>query len=232
MVQPDVAALLLGDRLLIEQGLLSRVLISAPASLAGTRFWHEPRPESDKAVSTYSEALMTLFDDPASMTPGTINELAPRALLLSEKARATWISFADDVERQMAPERGYASIRGLANKLGECAARIAAVLTVVDRPKAGEIALEQMEAGIEFSRYYAAEAMRLLGVVEDEPELLLAQQTLEWLRARSGLISLRDVYRNGPRAIRSAKAAGRVMALLEEHGHVRRDGNAWTVVQS
>ena len=34
MVQPDVAALLLGDRLLIEQGLLSRVLISAPASLA------------------------------------------------------------------------------------------------------------------------------------------------------------------------------------------------------
>jgi Protein of unknown function (DUF3987) len=39
MAQPDVAALLLGDQLLVAQGLLSRILLSAPASLTGTRLW-------------------------------------------------------------------------------------------------------------------------------------------------------------------------------------------------
>jgi Protein of unknown function (DUF3987) len=243
MVQPDVASLLLGDRMLIEQGLLSRVLICAPASLAGTRLWHEPAPESDLALSTYTAALMTLFDDPAQMTPGTINELAPRALALSSKARALWIVFADDTERKMAPGGDYESIRGLANKLPEHAARIAAVLTVIDQPKTNEVSSEKMDAGIELARYYAAEALRLLGVVEDDPELSLARRVLEWLGTRAGLVALPDVYREGPRAVRTAKAARRIMSVLEEHGHIERiEGgaevnglwrrDAWKVVSS
>ena len=37
MAQPDVAAILLSDRLLLEQGLLSRLLVTAPDTTAGTR---------------------------------------------------------------------------------------------------------------------------------------------------------------------------------------------------
>ena len=44
MAQPDVAAMLLSDPLLAEQGLLSRVEVLAPESTAGTRFWHDPAP--------------------------------------------------------------------------------------------------------------------------------------------------------------------------------------------
>jgi hypothetical protein len=39
MVQPDVAAMWFGDSLLIEQGILTRVLLTAPEPASGTRMW-------------------------------------------------------------------------------------------------------------------------------------------------------------------------------------------------
>ena len=46
MVQPGVAERLLSDSELLSQGLLSRVLVTAPTAAAGTRFWREPLPMS------------------------------------------------------------------------------------------------------------------------------------------------------------------------------------------
>jgi hypothetical protein len=48
MAQPVVADILFRDRLLAEQGLLSRVLVSAPDSAAGTWLWHEEKQETDR----------------------------------------------------------------------------------------------------------------------------------------------------------------------------------------
>jgi hypothetical protein len=53
MVQPDVAGMMLNDRLLADQGLLSRFLITAPDSVAGLRPWHEPSPASEIALKRY-----------------------------------------------------------------------------------------------------------------------------------------------------------------------------------
>jgi hypothetical protein len=50
MAQPEVAATLLSDRLLLDQGLLSRALVSAPATAAGSRLWRDPVPESAAAL--------------------------------------------------------------------------------------------------------------------------------------------------------------------------------------
>jgi hypothetical protein len=222
MAQPDAAALLLADALLIEQGLVSRFLISAPESIAGTRLWRDPAPESDISIKTYGAGLLTLLEDPPPLAPGKVNELTPRALVLSQAARKHWIEFADEVERRVAPGGEFESIRGLANKLAEHAARIAGVLAVVEQPKTGEITAAHLEAGIELARYYAAEALRLHGVASDTPELLLAGRVLEWLRGWQGPVSLPDVHRNGPQAIRNAKLAGEVMKTLEEHGHLER----------
>jgi hypothetical protein len=45
--------MLLNDRLLADQGLLSRFLITAPDSAAGLRLWHEPKPESGAVLKRY-----------------------------------------------------------------------------------------------------------------------------------------------------------------------------------
>ena len=58
MVQPDVAGIMLNDRLLADQGLLSRFLITAPDSAAGLRLWHEPKPESGAMLKRYGARLL------------------------------------------------------------------------------------------------------------------------------------------------------------------------------
>ena len=50
MGQPEVAALFPGDHVLGEQGLLSRFLVTAPASAIGNRPWREASVESDNEI--------------------------------------------------------------------------------------------------------------------------------------------------------------------------------------
>ena len=75
MVQPDVAAILLNDRLLTNQGLLSRFLVTAPDSAAGTRLWHEPAPTSDAALKRYGARLLEIMEARLPLVDGKANEL-------------------------------------------------------------------------------------------------------------------------------------------------------------
>ena len=151
MVQPDVAALMLSDRVLADQGLLSRLLVTAPEMASGTRFWREPRPECDVAKKRYDARLLSILEAPLPLAEGQRNELVPRRLPLSADARGVWIAFADHVEKLIAPDGDFESIRGFANKLAEHAARVAAVITLVDDLKAPEVPREFMWAGIDLA---------------------------------------------------------------------------------
>jgi Protein of unknown function (DUF3987) len=71
MAQPQVAAIWLSDRLLIDQGLLSRVLMTAPESASGTRMHHEPSPESDAALKRYGARLLNILERRLLLAPGT-----------------------------------------------------------------------------------------------------------------------------------------------------------------
>jgi hypothetical protein len=131
MAQPDVAAIWFGDRLLIDQGLMSRVLVSAPDPASGTRMWHDPAPESDTALKDYGACLLDILERPLPLAAETRNELAPRPLPLSGDALLLWIAFANHVEKRLAQGGELEPVRGLGNKLAEHAARIAAVLTLI-----------------------------------------------------------------------------------------------------
>ena len=85
------------------------------------------------------------------------NELAPRALPLSSKARATWISYANRVESELAPDGGRRSIAGLANKLPEHAARLAAVLSLVEDLHCAEVSSDHMARGVVLAEHYASQ---------------------------------------------------------------------------
>ena len=72
-------------------------------------------------------------------------------------------------------------IRGLANKLPEHAARIAAVLTF-RRHRRRRITASEMEAGIRLAEHYVTEAMRLFGAGRVSADLREAQRLLAWLQ--------------------------------------------------
>ena len=83
MVQTEVAGILLSDRLLSSQGLLSRLLVSAPLTAAGTRLWREPPSGADAAVRRFGDHLLAILETPLPLAPKKPNELVPPALTLS-----------------------------------------------------------------------------------------------------------------------------------------------------
>jgi hypothetical protein len=224
MVQPAVADIWFRDHLLADQGLLSRLLVTAPDSAAGTRFHHEERPQTDRDLKRYGARMLATLEAPLLLAAGKPNELTPRRLMLSAAARRVWIAFADHVETMLGPDGELRPIARFANKLPEHAARLAGVLTLAGNIDAGEIAASEMAAGIELAQHYAAEALRLDGGCRISTELRLAQQARDWLLIQwsEPAISLPDLYRRGPGAIREAATARKAVGILEDHGWLVR----------
>jgi hypothetical protein len=244
MTQPLVADVLFRDLLLTEQGLLSRVLVTAPASSAGTRLWHEERPEADRDLKRYGARLLAILETPLPLRIGTPNELEPRRLPLSSAARELWIRFADHVEHAIAPNGELEPVRGLANKLPEHAARLATVLTLVQNIDAGEVVAAGMEAGIALAEHYAAEALRLFGSSCINADLRLAQRLLDWLLGTwpETAISLPDIYQRSLNAIGDKATATKLVGILEDHGWLvkipggavvagQRRRDAWRIIR-
>jgi Protein of unknown function (DUF3987) len=224
MTQPVVADIWLGDRLLADQGLLSRLLLSSPDSAMGTRICREGSAEADRAIARYAARILAILEAPLPITAGKLNELTPRRLALSDGARRVWVGFANHIEAMLGPDGELRAIAGMANKLPEHAARVAGVLTLVRDIGAGEIAVAEMAAGVELAQHYAAEALRLEGGSRVSADLRLAQRALDWLLREwtEPAISLPDLYQRGPSAIRDAAAARKIMVILEEHGRLVR----------
>ena len=224
MAQPDVAAVMLSDRLLLDQGFLSRCLVTAPESTTGSRLWHEPATDSEAAIKRYGAHILDMLERPLPLVEGNSNELSPRVLSLTPDARKMWIGFADSIEAQIRPDGALAPVRGLANKLPEHAARLAAVITLVADVQAGEISAEHMAAGRSLAQHYAAEALRLFEASRISADLLLAQKLLSWLLGcwSETAVSLPDIYQKGPNAIRDKATAAKLVKILEDHGWLQK----------
>ena len=160
-VQPHVATLMFADDLLNDQGLTARILTAAPESRQGQRKWKEVAPEHIQALNACHDRLDKLFKLKLPVKQGTLNELDPIALTFSDDARTGWINFSDSVEAQLGPGGALVSIPGFAAKMAEHAARLAAVLRLLEDPSATTIELEDLERGIKLVRYYAKTALRL-----------------------------------------------------------------------
>lgn len=224
MAQPDVAAIALNDPLLANQGLLSRLLVTAPASPAGTRLWHEPSVGSMLTLKRYDSEILTILEAELPLVTGTSNELMPRTLKLNPEAREEWIGFADHIEKAIGAGGELEPVRGLANKLPEHAARLAGVLALVNDLDAREVRSAEMEAGIMLAQHYANEALRLFGGSRVDLNLLLAQRLLDWLQTRwpENAISLPDIYQRSLNAVGDAAMAKKLVKILEEHGWLVR----------
>jgi hypothetical protein len=114
MAQPDVASVMLNDRMLADQGSLSRMLASAPDAASGTRMWREPAASSKPAMERYGARLLDILEMPLPLQDGAHNTLAPRALPLSGTAQRQWIGFYNHVEKRVGSGGELEPVRGLA----------------------------------------------------------------------------------------------------------------------
>jgi hypothetical protein len=222
MCQPDIAAMMLSNAMLMEQGLLSRCLVTWPTTTAGTRLYKEVDLSEAAEIKAYSEAMTDLLTEIMTLREGTQNELSPRDLPLTPEAKAIWVAFHDHVERQLVDGGELATIRGLASKAPEHAGRLAGVLALVENSATGSISVECVEAGIKLVAHYLNEAIRLYEAGAADPDLREAEKLLLWCKGRPGkTVPLSDIYQFGPSSVRNAKRARELMKILEEHGQVK-----------
>lgn len=222
MVQPEAAGGFLSDRTLRDQGLLSRVLLAAPLSIAGKRLYRTASLDQEHAISDYGKRVLALLERPARSLSGGANELDPVTLNMSAEAEAKWIAFFNHVEAQSGPEGDLKLIRDVAAKAAENAARIAAVIAAVEKGYTDHIGLASMLCGIALAGWYLREALRLAHASRLDPKLMRAQTLLDWLRARDRPeIGFREILQLGPTATRTKAAADDATTLLLAHGWVR-----------
>jgi|BarGraIncu00222A_1022003.scaffolds.fasta_scaffold23683_3 hypothetical protein len=56
------------------------MLVAAPPSVAGTRFYQTPHPNDEAAIKAYGVRLLSILEVEPPVEPGKRNELAPRDL--------------------------------------------------------------------------------------------------------------------------------------------------------
>ena len=223
--QPSVAALLLNDKVIAGaggQGFLNRVLIVAPDSTAGTRFFKPRSPESDQIINAFADRIHDLLATPMPLADGTANELELRVLPLSVAAVEAWTAFQHETEKRLGPDGDLRPILGFVNRLPEHATRLAAVQTLFGNPAAEEVPLEAMQNGIELAQYYANEALRLAEAAAVSADIQKADQVRHWLMTGwdEPLISLPDLYQFGPNGIREKARPSQRSDALVEHGYL------------
>lgn len=218
MLQPIVAEMLLSNRVLAEQGLLSRFLMAWPESTVGNRPYVTENPYSTPGHNAYTQRISEIWDRELPVSEGTLNELLPRRLKLSPEAKRQWIAYHDSVDRDASKGRRFEPIRGPANKAAEQALRIAGVLTLIADIEAREVDLPQLQAGIELAEFYLGEALRINEAGITDPDILLAEKTLQWFKEKP-FVYKSEIYQLGPNPISTAASATRIAKILEDHGH-------------
>ena len=207
MIQPEIANEFLSDSALRNQGFLARFLVAQPESLAGTRMWKDAPFECHSLLAHYLNAVLWLFE--AGKTKDEAGaELDLTILTMSPEARASWIAFSDENEREMRFAGRYAKMKDVANKSAEQAARIAGILALIDSPHVETISDEVMKRAIMLAQWYLEEARRLMeSAVADE--IGDGQSLLDWIislpigEGEPGLrVSKRKMQQFGPGRLR------------------------------
>ena len=243
MAQPGIAENLLADPLLIQQGLTSRLLVAAPASIAGTRMQKPLKTTTEPALKKYQQVMGGILRKPPRRAEAGDAALDPKPLFLSAGATEKWRAFADECEADLRIGGRLEPVRGFANKLPEQALRMAAVLELIDNPDAKEIGVAAFDRAVTLARYYAGEALRLFEHGAASAELQRAEKLLKWLHEVwcKPQIGLSHVYQLGPNSIRTAALAKQAMAILADHGWVvplveftkidgKRHKQAWEII--
>jgi Protein of unknown function (DUF3987) len=221
LIQPDATGAFLSSGTLRDHGLLSRVLLAHPESMAGARFYRGPRQDDLDAIKAYGARLLSILEASRALAPGKCNELDPPALPLSPDAAAAWKAFHDHVESQCGKDGELAATRDFAGKAAEHAARIAGVLTIVHDLRAKDIDATAMRRALEIADWYVAEAARLQQAGMINPRLRRAASLLEWLHSQPRAeANFREILRSGPSQTRLKANAEDALAILAAHGWI------------
>ncbi|MGB8298222.1 MAG: DUF3987 domain-containing protein [Polyangia bacterium] len=218
-VQPVVLKRLAEKRDFRGRGLVARFLYSIPLSLLGRRAVNPPPVPADLSRA-YEQLLRTLLVSAG----GAIEE--PRMLRLSGEAHTAWLLFCADHEPRLGDGGDFASLTDWAGKLPGAIIRIAALLHAAQFPSAPTdtlISAATMTSAIALGKYFTSHALAAFDIMGADPALEAARHILAWLgRVGASSFGLRNCFEAVKGKIKKTDELRTALAVLEEHGYIRR----------
>lgn len=152
----------------------------------------------------------------------------PALLDLSPQARAEWIRFHDEVERELGARGTFRGVRDVAAKAAENAALLSALFHVLEHGASGTIAAEEIRAAACIVGWHLNEARRLLADLDTPPSIAAAIRLDSWLRNEAQAndtdrVPTKRIYQYGPNCVRDSRDLRAALAILAERGRARME---------
>ena len=217
-----------------DTGFAARFLIAWPESTQGTRFYIEP-PTGWPCLAAFHRRIDAML----SQTPQIEgNGLVLPMLELSPEAKAKWIKFHDDVERELAPNGEMTETRDVASKAADNVARLAALFHLFEQGSpTGQIGAEHIASAATIVSWHLYEARRFLGEVavpsHADDAIKLDAWLVSWcLQNGKTEVTTTEVLQRGPNAIRRKHALDAALHMLTQLYRVKilQSGNSRRIV--
>jgi hypothetical protein len=202
----------------LDAGLAARLLMAMPPKLPKRWSESEIAPEVEEAYQSLLDRLISLNFDTDK------DEKVPHILVLSSDAKALWASFYNEWGGEQAAAEG--ELAAAFSKLEAYAARFALIHHVVthvslESDDIRAVGARSMEAGITLARWFAAEARRIYGALTETTEEGDARRLVEFIQARAGSITVKDLQRSNSRKYPGADVAEQALEQLVNKGWAR-----------
>jgi replicative DNA helicase len=218
-VQPDVLRSIADQPGFRGRGLLARFLYAVPRSTVGRRQVGPP-PVPETVRGHYQAEMRALC--------ASLAELGEPALLVFDAgAERLLLDFEADLEPRLGDDGDLGHIADWGSKLTGAAARIAGLLHLATHLRQGwahPVDAEPVIAAIEIAAYLTQHALAVFDTMGADPRTDDARWLLDWIgRTGTQQFTRRDAHHAAPRGrFRKAGDLDPPLALLEEHGYLRR----------
>jgi hypothetical protein len=225
-IQPEVLRGLAGRPGFGGRGLLARFLYSLPQSLVGRRQPGAP-PVPAAVADRYTlelQALAASLTTPAGPDAG---DDGPALLTLDQAAADLLIAFERDLEPRLAAGSGdLAHLAGWAAKLAGATCRLAGLLHLATHLRDGwaqPIGADTFGGAARLAGYLVEHARAVFDLMGADSRVDDARWLLDWIaRANRTQFSRRDAHQAARGRFHKATDLEPTLALLEEHGYLRR----------
>lgn len=203
-------------------GFLARYLPAIPESTQGQRKY--TKPSKMVHLDRFSRRIRTLLDTPAPLRPdGTLD---PTLLPLSPEAKAAWVEYHDTIEARIGLGGELVSIRDIASKSADNAARLAALFHVFQYGASGEIGIDSFQSARNVAMWHLKEALRFFQNMSLPPEISDAIALESWLLNHcrgtgQPKVPRREIQQFGPYRLRKKEVLSSALGVLQNHGRVR-----------
>jgi DNA polymerase I-like protein with 3'-5' exonuclease and polymerase domains len=214
-IQPSVLARALTPEFL-DAGLAARFLMAMPPKLPKCWSEVEVAPEVEQAYQDVLDRLLAL-----ELCEDAHGERGPFSLRLSPDAKTVWVDFYNAWAQEQAAAEG--ELAAAFSKLEAYAARFALLHHVVGRVARKEddcdpVEPESVEAGVRLCLWFAGEARRIYSTLTESTEERDARRLIEWIWARGGKTTAKDLQRSNSRKYPTADSATQALDALAEYG--------------